>query len=236
MEGLPSGPVRLEIDAAAAPASEGLSLVEGFRGDILASVRFGDGGLLARCHLRDPSWFQWPVLEVAIEDNIVADFPVCNKSFNCSYSGHDLKGAPCVQLLFEGLGTAPSPPPRPVGRGGARRAGSGRRSRRPSTARPQPVHPRGRCGSCNGCELEIHTLNNAFYDLERFGLRFVASPRHADVLLVTGPVTTNMRAALERTYEATPDPEWVVGSAIAPSTAVSSPGAMPSRRSRPSWA
>ncbi len=65
-------------------------------------------------------------------------------------------------------------------------------------------------GSCNGCELEIHALNNAFYDLERFGLRFVASPRHADVLLVTGPVTRNMRQALERTYTATPDPKWVV--------------------------
>src|SRR4029077_8428767 len=90
MEGLPSGPVRLEIDAAPAPASEGLSLVEGFRGDILASVRFGDDGLLARCHLRDPSWFQWPLLETANENNIVADFPLCNKSFNCSYSGHDL--------------------------------------------------------------------------------------------------------------------------------------------------
>lgn len=65
-------------------------------------------------------------------------------------------------------------------------------------------------GSCNGCELEIHALNNAFYDVERFGLRFVASPRHADVLLVTGPVTRNMREALERTYRATPDPKWVV--------------------------
>jgi Ni,Fe-hydrogenase III small subunit len=65
-------------------------------------------------------------------------------------------------------------------------------------------------GSCNGCELEIHALNNAFYDLERFGLRFVASPRHADVLLVTGPVTRNMCEALERTYNATPDPKWVV--------------------------
>ena len=65
-------------------------------------------------------------------------------------------------------------------------------------------------GSCNGCELEIHALNNAFYDIERFGLRFVASPRHADVLLVTGPVTKNMREALERTYLATPDPKWVV--------------------------
>jgi Ni,Fe-hydrogenase III small subunit len=65
-------------------------------------------------------------------------------------------------------------------------------------------------GSCNGCELEIHALNNIVYDLERFGLRFVASPRHADVLLVTGPVTTNMRQALERTYNATPGPKWVV--------------------------
>src|SRR6266571_2214088 len=65
-------------------------------------------------------------------------------------------------------------------------------------------------GSCNGCELEIHALNNVFYDLERLGLRFVASPRHADVLLVTGPVTKNMREALERTYNATPDPKWVV--------------------------
>jgi Ni,Fe-hydrogenase III small subunit len=65
-------------------------------------------------------------------------------------------------------------------------------------------------GSCNGCELEIHALNNAFYDIERFGLRFVASPRHADVLMVTGPVTKNMREALLRTYNATPDPKWVV--------------------------
>jgi Ni,Fe-hydrogenase III small subunit len=65
-------------------------------------------------------------------------------------------------------------------------------------------------GSCNGCELEIHALNNPVYDAERFGLKFVASPRHADVLLVTGPVTWNMREALERTYTAVPDPKWVV--------------------------
>src|SRR3981081_3854106 len=65
-------------------------------------------------------------------------------------------------------------------------------------------------GSCNGCELEIHALNNAYYDVERFGIRFVASPRHADVLMVTGPVTKNMREALERTFHATPDPKWVI--------------------------
>jgi Ni,Fe-hydrogenase III small subunit len=65
-------------------------------------------------------------------------------------------------------------------------------------------------GSCNACELEIHALSNAFYDIERFGFRFVASPRHADVLLVTGPVTRNMQEALRRTYDATPAPKWVV--------------------------
>jgi Ni,Fe-hydrogenase III small subunit len=65
-------------------------------------------------------------------------------------------------------------------------------------------------GSCNGCELEIHALSNVLYDLERFGLRFVASPRHADVLMVTGPVTVNMKEALERTYHATPGPKWVI--------------------------
>jgi Ni,Fe-hydrogenase III small subunit len=67
-------------------------------------------------------------------------------------------------------------------------------------------------GSCNGCELEIHALNNVFYDVERFGIRFVASPRHADVLLVTGSVTANMREALLRTYEVMPRPKWVVAS------------------------
>jgi Ni,Fe-hydrogenase III small subunit len=65
-------------------------------------------------------------------------------------------------------------------------------------------------GSCNGCELEITALGNAYYDLERFGLRFVASPKHADLLLVTGPVTRAMKIALERAYDVTPDPKWVV--------------------------
>ncbi len=65
-------------------------------------------------------------------------------------------------------------------------------------------------GSCNGCELEIHATNNAYYDIERFGVHFTASPRHADMLLVTGPVSVNMKKALEMTYEATPDPKLVV--------------------------
>lgn len=65
-------------------------------------------------------------------------------------------------------------------------------------------------GSCNGCELEIHALNNPIYNIEGLGIKFVASPRHADVLLVTGPVAVNMRAALQRTYDAVPDPKIVV--------------------------
>ena len=69
---------------------EGLALVEAFRGDVLVSVRLGADGRIERCHLRDASWFQWPLLEACVEGNIVADFPLCNKSFNCSYSGHDL--------------------------------------------------------------------------------------------------------------------------------------------------
>jgi Ni,Fe-hydrogenase III large subunit len=85
---LPDGPLASPI-AVRAGVSEGFSLVEGFRGDIFAWLRL-DGDRVVHCHLRDPSWFQWPLLEAAIEGNIVADFPLCNKSFNCSYSGHDL--------------------------------------------------------------------------------------------------------------------------------------------------
>ena len=88
---LPSGAVRVPLATGpAAGTREGVALVEGFRGDVLAWVRTGTEGRVERCHLRDPSWFQWPLLEAAIEGNIVADFPLCNKSFNCSYSGHDL--------------------------------------------------------------------------------------------------------------------------------------------------
>jgi Ni,Fe-hydrogenase III large subunit len=91
LRGLPSGEISIPIAASGSSGSrEGLALVEGFRGDVLAWVRIGADGRIARCHLRDPSWFQWPLLEAAIEGNIVADFPLCNKSFNCSYSGHDL--------------------------------------------------------------------------------------------------------------------------------------------------
>ena len=88
LDRLPAGPSRASITAPR-EAREGMAIVEGFRGDILVWLRWRDGRI-ERCHLRDPSWFQWPLLEAVIEDNIVADFPLCNKSFNCSYSGQDL--------------------------------------------------------------------------------------------------------------------------------------------------
>lgn len=89
LERLPDGSILNAIAAAPEPR-EGMALVEGFRGDIFVWLRLTGEGRIDRCHLRDPSWFQWPLLEAAIEGNIVADFPLCNKSFNCSYSGHDL--------------------------------------------------------------------------------------------------------------------------------------------------
>ncbi|MEI6557800.1 MAG: hydrogenase expression protein HypE [Rhodospirillaceae bacterium] len=84
---LPAGPARLPV---ADGRGQGMALVEGFRGDVLVWLRLRDDGTVGRCHLRDPSWFQWPLLTVAIEGAPVADFPLCNKSFNCSYAGHDL--------------------------------------------------------------------------------------------------------------------------------------------------
>jgi Ni,Fe-hydrogenase III small subunit len=115
------------------------------------------------------------------------------------------------RLLFQGLVNAPvtEAPPRLVDADVAElalRLDAAARGRLGRSLSIREVD----AGSCNGCELEIHALNNAVYDLERFGLRFVASPRHADVLLVTGPLTHNMREALERTYVATPEPKWVV--------------------------
>ena len=89
LDQLPDGPVQSGIPDIGEPR-EGMALVEGFRGDVLVWLRLAENGRIDRCHLRDPSWFQWPLLEAAVEGNIVADFPLCNKSFNCSYSGHDL--------------------------------------------------------------------------------------------------------------------------------------------------
>jgi Ni,Fe-hydrogenase III small subunit len=115
------------------------------------------------------------------------------------------------RTLFEGLTRPPltEAPPAATDAALAEMAASVNRAARRWLGRSLSIRAID-AGSCNGCELEIHALNNAFYDLERFGLRFVASPRHADVLMVTGPVTKNMREALERTYNATPDPKWVI--------------------------
>ncbi len=89
---LPGGPIAaaIPVAGASAPVREGVAVTEAFRGDVLVWLRIAADGRIARCHIRDASWFQWPLLEAAIENNIVADFPLCNKSFNCSYSGHDL--------------------------------------------------------------------------------------------------------------------------------------------------
>jgi Ni,Fe-hydrogenase III small subunit len=110
--------------------------------------------------------------------------------------------------LFKGKATIPSPGPDAAALELAARA-LGERARR-RLGRSLAIREVD-AGSCNGCELEIHAVNNPVYDVERFGLKFVASPRHADVLLVTGPVTWNMRTALLRTYNAMPAPKWVVG-------------------------
>jgi Ni,Fe-hydrogenase III large subunit len=88
LDRLPQGPLRAKLNQLRDPR-EGMAIVEGFRGDVLVWIRL-QGGRVERCRLRDPSWFQWPLLEAVIENNIVADFPLCNKSFNCSYSGQDL--------------------------------------------------------------------------------------------------------------------------------------------------
>lgn len=113
--------------------------------------------------------------------------------------------------LFEGIIRAPltEPAPSPDGAALTELANSLDRTARRRLGRSLSIRVVD-AGSCNGCELELHALGNAFYDLERFGFHLVASPRHADVLFVTGPVTTNMREALERTYSAIPNPKWVV--------------------------
>ena len=115
------------------------------------------------------------------------------------------------KTLFESFihGPLTEPAPAPDAAGLAELAKAVNRAARVKLGRSLSIRAVD-AGSCNGCELEIHALNNAFYDLERLGLHFVASPRHADVLMVTGPVTKNMREALKRTYNATPDPKWVI--------------------------
>ena len=112
-----------------------------------------------------------------------------------------------TKYLLDGPVTKPAPKPSPVALEElARRVNGAANKKLGHSLAIREVD----AGSCNGCELEIHAMNNAIYDLERFGIHFVASPRHADVLLVTGPVTLNMKEALILTFNATPDPKWVV--------------------------
>ena len=115
------------------------------------------------------------------------------------------------RTLFESLTRRPltERPPLPDDAALAELAASLERSARQKLGRSLAIREVD-AGSCNGCELEIHALNNSIYDIERFGMKFAASPRHCDVLLVTGPVTHNMRVALERTYAAMPEPKWVI--------------------------
>ena len=113
------------------------------------------------------------------------------------------------RLLAEGIFRRPLTEPAPQGVGLAELGKSFQQAARRRLGRSLSIRQVD-AGSCNACELELHALANAYYDLERFGLRFVASPRHADVLMVTGAVTLNMREALERTWAATPAPKWVV--------------------------
>jgi len=118
-----------------------------------------------------------------------------------------MRGTLLIKALFQRPATCPAPAPAPEAL--AELAASVNDQARRVLGRSLAIRVVD-AGSCNGCELEIHALDNAVYDLARFGIGFVASPRHADVLLVTGPVTRNMRVALERTHAATPSPKWVV--------------------------
>jgi len=110
------------------------------------------------------------------------------------------------QIIAKGIRTEPAPGPDPALLATARELAAEVRRCFQGALTIRHVD----AGSCNGCELEIHAVNNPYYNLEGLGIRFVASPRHADMLLVTGPVSRHMEEALRRTYEATPDPKLVV--------------------------
>ena len=208
LAGLPAGETITAIPSELG-TGEGLGFIEAFRGDVLVGC---DSMAMLTWRVAicaTPHGFSgrsWRSRSRAISS------PTSRSAIN--HSTARIPGTICRcmrKTLFESLTT------RAAHRAGAsaRRGCVGgacaeRQSRGACPPRPLFSIREVDAGSCNGCELEIHALSNAFYDLERFGLRFVASPRHADVLMVTGPVTKNMREALLRTYNATPDPKWVV--------------------------
>ena len=186
----------------------GLGCVEGWRGPVLVALESGPGGTIRRCHPHDPSWSNWPVLEHAVIGNIVPGFSADQQ---------------VVQPLVQRAGPLDSDAAHPAP---DRQTGI-RTEAAPAPADDMVVVARlqekilktlGRAltirqvdaGSCNGCELEIHALGNPYYNIEGMGIKFVASPRHADMLLVTGPVSQHMAIALQRTYDATPEPKLVV--------------------------
>ena len=181
-------------DADAPTRAVGLGLVEGWRGEMLCFVRFGAHGRIARFFPRDPSWFTWPALERLIHGNIVPDFPGLQQIGQRLLFGPGPLGVAMFRILKQSLRTGIDH------RAGARMpttrnwSGLGIELRRQIDARfaRSLAIRQVDAGSCNGCELEIHALNNAYYDVERFGVHFVASPRHADALLVTGPVSRHM--------------------------------------------
>ena len=191
-------------------AREGMALVEGFRGDILVWLRLAADGRIAaaicairpgsngRCSKPRSRATSSPISRSATNRSTAPIRGMTSEATHAQAAVQEPDAAPADRAAPEADDAA-------LAELAQRSIGAARRRLGRSLSIRQVD-----AGSCNGCELEIHALNNAFYDLERFGLRFVASPRHADVLLVTGPVTQNMREALERTYNATPDPKWVV--------------------------
>ena len=219
---MPTAPSRASV-------REGLALVEAFRGDVLVWVRIGADGAdralpparsvlvpmaAAGSRHRGQHRRRLPALQQIVQLLL----------FGARSLGLAHAQTCCFKSLLAGAVT--EPPPAPDEAALAELAASARPRARAELGRSLAIREVD-AGSCNGCELEIHALNNAFYDLERFGLRFVASPRHADVLLVTGPVTKNMREALERTYARDAGPEMGGGGRrLRRSMAAFSPAAM----------
>ena len=202
---LPDGPIATEVQGA---AGEGMALTEAFRGDVLvwlsstptarsrAAICAMRRGFNGRCWRPRSRATSSPTSRSATSRSIVL---IRGMTSN----------APHAVRKLHPRSADGSRRPQPDPAGLAELAQSVNAAARAKLGRSLSIRQVD-AGSCNGCELEIHALNNAFYDLERFGLHFVASPRHADVLMVTGPVTKNMREALQRTYNATPDPKWVI--------------------------
>ena len=211
LDGMPSGEIRAEVAGAGEPR-EGLALVEGFRGDILAWVRLGRGRRRRALPPARPVVVSMAAAGSGDRGQHRRRFSALQQILQLLlFRARPLRSGPCAELCLKALTRPPLTEPAPaptdpelVALAAEIKSAANARLGRSLAIRQVDA------GSCNACELEIHALTNAFYDIERFGFRFVASPRHADVLLVTGPVTRNMREALQRTYDAMPAPKWVV--------------------------